>query len=174
MLQPLLRRLSLKKADSGVPTGILPLSALHTAVVLIDVEDPEFDACKNLMMQEFRKRGIRPEVFFFDFRRLDKGERLITSVTNTILRKDLNWYGMPSREKLDWARNLQPDLILSLLPEASFPMEVLVRNSPARFKVGRQQLPGNVFDMVVLDAENEQLSQMKAFRAILDLLETVR
>ena len=174
MLPALLRRYSLKKAASPVPTGILPLGALQSAIVLIDVTAPDFETCKNTVLMELRKRNIRPEVFFFDFRPLDKGERLITSVSNTILRKDLNWYGLPCQEKLDWARNLNPDLFLSLLPEPGFQMEMLVRNSPARFKVGRQQLPGKVFDLVVMDPESGPLTQTQAFQAILNLLETIR
>jgi protein-tyrosine phosphatase len=69
--------------------------------------------------------------------------------------------------------NGEPDLFISLLPNAIYPLEYMARCSRARFKAGRQQLPGNVFDLVVMDPADKTLSQLEAFREIVKMLETV-
>ena len=174
MIKAFLRRWSLRKSASTEPTGLLPLQAVHSAVAFISVEGQDFEACKNDILAFYRNHGIKGSVFFFDFRNIEKGERLITSIATTVLKKDLNWYGQPSPEKTRLMLEGEPDLFISLLPANSYPLEYMVRCSRARFKVGRQQLPGNVFDLVVLDPADNALSQQEAFREIVKLLDTVR
>jgi hypothetical protein len=104
MLEPvkeLLRRHSLKKNASPEPTGFVPLDRIRSAVAFINVEDTSFNECKNILMLFFREHNIKADIFFFDFRKLTEGERLITSITTTILKKDLNWFGKPSKEKVN-------------------------------------------------------------------------
>ena len=173
-LQELFRRYSLRRNASQEPTGLLPVGSVRSAVAFIDVEDTSFDRCKQALMNFFRERGIKFDIFFFDFRKLTQGERLITSITTTVLKKDLNWYGRPSQEKMKLMLEGEPDLFLSLLPQNSFPLEYMARCSRARFKVGRQQLPGGVFDLVVLDPAGKRLSQEEAFRSILTYLERIK
>ena len=168
------RRRSLRRHASTEPTGIVPLRDVRSAVAFIDVEDPSFDQCKNALLLFFRERGIKGEVFFFDFRKLSDGERLITSITTTVLRKDLNWFGKPSREKVDLLLQGEPDLFLSLLPKAGFPLSFMASCSRARFKVGREQLPGDIFDLVVKDAADRPLSQVEAFREIVKFLDKIQ
>ena len=174
MLKELLQRRSLRRDASPEPTGLLPLEKLRSAVAFIDVEDPSFDAAKNALLSFFRERGIKADIFFFDFRRLGKDERLITSINTTVLRRDLNWFGKPSQEKVNLLLSGEPDLFLSLLPSSSYPLEYMAGASKARFKVGRQQLPGNVFDLVALDPPGQIVSQAAACPVIFKLLETIR
>ena len=82
MLDPvknLMRRHYLKKNASDVPTGITPLRDIHSAVAFIDVEDTSFHDCKNRILQFYLDHKMKGEIFFFDFRKLGEGERLITS-----------------------------------------------------------------------------------------------
>jgi len=174
MIKNLLRRWSLRKSASSEPTGLLPLQAVRSAVAFISVEEQDFEACKNDILAFYRTHNIKGSVFFFDFRRIEKGERLITGITTTVLRKDLNWYGQPSPEKTRTMLEGEPDLFISLLPANSYPLEYMARCSKARFKVGRQQLPGNVFDLVVLNPTDKKLSQREALGGIIKLLETVK
>lgn len=168
------RRRSLLRHASAVPTGIVPMAELHSAVVFMDVEDPEFDACKRDIQAFFRHYGIKGEIFFFDFRKISAGERLITSITTTVLRKDLNWFGKPSREKVKLLLNGRPDLFLSLLPGAPFPLAYMATTSDARFKVGREQLAGGTFDLVVKDPSGKALSQREALQAIITYLDKIQ
>lgn len=173
-LKDLFRRYSLRKHASTAPTGICPMGQVHSAVAFIDVQDPEFDACKRDIQAFFRRFNIKGEIFFFDFRKLTAGERLITSITTTVLRKDLNWYGKPSRDKVNLLLSGEPDMFLSLLRCTDFPLAFMAAASHARFKVGREQLPGDVLDLVVKDPSQKPLSQREALREIITLLEKIQ
>lgn len=172
-IKVLLRKNALKRSASHEPTGITPLRRLRSAVVFIDVEDSSFDLCKREIMSFFRDNGIKGEIFFFDFRKLTEGERLITSITNTILRKDLNWYGRPPKEKVDLMLSGEPDLFISLVDNDSFAIEYMTRCSQAHFKIGRRQLPGDVFDLVVSDP-TELHCEAEVFREMAALLRKIK
>jgi hypothetical protein len=174
VLKGLLRRQSLRKCASTEPTGFVPLEDVRSAVAFIDVEDTTFNECKNSLLAFFRENSIKGDIFFFDFRKLDQGERLITSITTTVLKKDLNWFGKPSKEKVDLMLSGEPDLFISLLPVPGFTIEYMAKCSKARFKVGRVQLPGNTYDLVVKDPAGRQLSQAEAFLEIEKLLKRVK
>lgn len=177
MFEPLkyfFRRNALKKGASDVPTSLLKLSEVHTAVAFIDVEDTSWEEAKNGLMNFFRKNSIRGEIFFFDMRKLSEGERLITSITNTILKKDMGWYGKPSKEKLALMLPEEaPDLFISLIGRDDFAVEYLAKCSRARFKIGRSQFSGNVFDLVVTDPEGKMVSETMALKKMLALLDTI-
>lgn len=172
-----LRQNSLKKHGSKIPTDITPIRDIKTAVAFIDVEDTSFDACKNSIMAFYRENGIKGEIFFFDFRKLNETERLITSITNTVLKKDLNFYGRPSKEKVSQMLAAQPDLFISLINKDDFPIHYMASCCEARFKVGRKQLPGDVFDLVVCEQENEEgysLPEAEIFKSIKELMLKVK
>ena len=168
------QRRSLRRNASKVPTGILPLSQIRHAVALVDVEDTSFDQCKNKMLTFFRGHNIHVEIFYLDFRRLGEGERLITSINGTILKKDLNWFGRPNDEKIRLLEMCEPDLLISAIREKDFAFQYIVATSPARFKVGRKQLPGNIFDIVLSEPDDRILSEAEAFENLAKLLEKIR
>jgi len=169
-----IQRRSLRRNASPVETGILPLSRIHRAVALIDVEDTSFDLCKNRLIAFFREHNIHGEIFFLDFRKLGEGERLITSINGTILRKDLNWYGRPSDEKMRLLNEGDPELLISAVREKNFAYEFMVMASHAKFKIGRKQLPGNVFDVILSEKEDHILSEADAFAGMARLMEKMR
>jgi hypothetical protein len=173
MLDPvknLMRRHCLKKNASDVPTGITPLRDIHSAVAFIDVEDTSFHDCKNRILQFYREHQMKGEIFFFDFRKLGEGERLITSITTTILKKDLNWFDKPDNEKVAIMLSGEPDLFISMIPGDSFPLEFMAKCCKARFKIGRKQLPGDTFDMIFTDNPDKPSSQDEVFRKMEQIL----
>lgn len=172
-----LRQNSLKKHGSKVPTGITPIKDIRSAVAFIDVEDTSFDACKNALMTFFREYSIKGEVFFFDFRKLNDTERLITSITNTVLKKDLNFYGKPSKEKVNVMLAAQPDLFISLINKDDYPIQYMASCCEAKYKVGRKQLPGDIFDLVVCEQDSEEgtsLPEAEIFKSIKELMLKVK
>lgn len=173
-IKALFRRHSLKKHASTQPTGFMPISKVRSAVAFIDVEDTSFHECKQKLQNFFRENNIRGDIFFFDFRKLPDGERLITSITGTVLKKDLNWYGRPSDDKIRILLEGEPDMFISLLPKADFPIEFMATCSNARFKAGRFQIPGNVFDLVITDPADRNLNQAEAFDEMEKLLTRIR
>ena len=170
----LLRKQSLKKYASSEPTGFLPLDKIRSAVAFIDVEDTSYDLCKVEIMNFFRSYNIKVDIFFIDFRKLTDGERLITSITTTVLKKDLNWFGRPSREKIDLMLEGNPDLFLSMFPRDEYAVEFMAKCSKARFKIGRFQLPDNTFDLVIKDPAGRAYSEAEAFKEIAAFLRKIR
>ena len=160
------RRRALRKYASPVPTRILPVDQIRTAVAIIDVEDTSFDDCKLALQAFFRENGIKGELYFFDFRKIGSEERLITSITGTVLRRDLNWYGRPKAATAAPMLAAEPDLLISLIKGTDFPVEFMAKCIRARFKIGREQLPGNTFDMVVSEPQDKRVSQEEVFAGI--------
>ena len=169
-----MRKKSLRKMRSDIPTGIMPLGEIHSALALIDVEDTSYDECKLLIQAFFRENNMKGDIFFLDFKKLGDGERLITSITGTILKKDLNWFGRPSREKMDILLGCKTDLFISLLNNTDFPLEIMASASKAKFKIGRRQLPGNIFDMVISDPADKNLSEAESFLAMKSYLNRIQ
>ena len=148
-------RRGVKKDGAKIEASIKPLESSKSAGALIDVEDSSCSSCKNEILSFYRENGIKGDIFFFDFRKLSDTERLITSINTTILRKDLNFYGRPSQEKISLMLEQKPDLFISLVNKDDFPIEYMAKCCEAGFKIGRKQLPGGVFDMVFSGPESE-------------------
>ena len=165
-LKNMLRKRYLKKHASHIPTRITPLERIHSAVAFIDVEDTSFDQCKEDILSFYRENGIKGDIFFFDFRKIGSEERLITSIKTTVLRRDLNWCGKPSQEKIDLMLGSDPDLFISLIDGTDFPIAFMAACSQARFKIGRRQLPGGTFDLVIQDPADKRFSEAEVFANI--------
>ncbi|MBR6211747.1 MAG: hypothetical protein IKQ64_01740 [Bacteroidales bacterium] len=172
-----LRNRALKKHGSQISTNITPLKDIHTAVSFIDVEDTSFDACKNDIMAFYRENGIKGEIFYFDFRKISDSERLITSITNTVLKKDLNFYGKPSKDKLDLMLAAKPDLFISLINKDDYPIRYMATCCEAKFKIGRKQIPGDIFDLVIKEQDGQgvaPLPEEEIFKSIKAFLAKVK
>jgi len=139
---------ALRKFAAAEPTALLPLTDIRTVAVVLDVEDPGFNECKDDMLAFFKPYGIKVDVFFFDFRKLEKDELLLTSIQNTLLRNDLNWYGMPKPGTVIMG-DRSYDLLISMCGKEDFTSHFTAAMMKARFKIGTKELPGNIFDMVV-------------------------
>lgn len=145
------RRRILAKHCSTIPTGLMPLPPYATINVIIDVEEAGYEALKEWIIAWGRRNELKVSIYFFDFRKLDKNELLLTSVTTTIIRNDLNWYGMPSKDKITALINEESDLMISMVNNGDFPIEYLSKCAKAHFKIGRYAFPGDAFDMVISD-----------------------
>ena len=143
MLKELFQRRALRKDASPVPTGLVPLHRIHTAVVLTDSPATGADAFRAF----FRKHGIK-----------------WTVVNVTGVFADLNWFGKPRS-----AKPLEADLFISLVPAQLFTLDYMTASSRACFKVGRYDFP--LFNLVFSDSKD--LSQVDAFREIVNLLEKI-
>lgn len=168
------RKRSLRKHSSTVPTEILPLGKIHSYVAIIDVEEQSFDTCKTAIMNFFRANDIKGCVFFQDFRKIGSEDRLITSIQTTITKKDLDWIGRPSRYKMNVLEEQAPDLFISLVKNPDFAIEYMVRTSKARFKIGRTQIDGDIFDLVISDPTGKEVSQKDCFSVIKSYLTKIQ
>ena len=176
LITNILRRKRLKKYTNDLETGLLPLSQIRTANVVIDVEEPGFDDLKEDIMAWGRSNGIKLNIYFLDFRRLGKDELLLTSITNTILKKELDWIGMPDISKVGPLIYEQSDLFISMVDNHDFPIEFIARCAKARFKIGRHDFEGHPFDMVLTGGETADLRSeaRQIFAAITEFITKIR
>ena len=166
------RRRKIRKYSKAVSGGILPISEISTANIVIDVEESEWDALKEDILSWARSNGIKASFYFFDFRKLGKNELLLTSIQTTVARKDLNWFGMPAYDKVSSLIEDQSDLFISLVDSADFPVDFVSKCSAARFKIGRKAYPGHCFDMVCSGKQTDSLKSgsCQVFAGIVELL----
>ena len=175
-IKDLFRRRKLKKHASDVPTGFLPMSEIYTVNVMIDVEEPGFDALREDILAWGRSIKAKVNIYFFDFRRLGKEELLLTSIQTTILRKELDWTDAPDVKKVANLLEEQSDLFISMIDNGDFPIEFLSKCAKARFKIGRKGFDGHAYDMVVTGGETAELrsDSRKIFAAIKDFLTKIQ
>lgn len=172
-LKSVMRRRVLAKWGSNVPTSITSLSQLHTAVAFLDVSDASYKDAVEELTSFFWANGIQGKFVYFDFRKLDSDSQLLTERQRTVTADDLNWFGCPAREILDMVEQDKPDLLISLLRSSDFAVDFLAKCSRAKFKIGRVQLPGKTFDLVVNDKRNGNLRQVEIFREMLNYFENL-
>jgi hypothetical protein len=151
------RNRKLRKFASDLPTGIIPLTEIKTANVVIDVEEPGFDLLKEDILAWGRANKVKVNIYFFDFRKLGKDELLLTTIDKTLLKSGLDWMKTPNIEKVAPLIEEKSDLFLSMIDNGDFPIEFMSKSARARFKVGRKAFDGHAYDMVVLGASTEDL-----------------
>lgn len=170
------RKKRLAKYASDVTTGLLPLSAISTVNVVIDVEEPDFDKLKDDILAWGKQVGLKVNIYFFDFRKITKDELLLTSIQTTIIKKELDWLGMPELGKIGNLLYEQSDLFISMVDNGDFPIEFLSKCAKARFKIGRCSFAEHSYDMIISGNPTEDLisDSRKIFAAIKDFLTKIK
>lgn len=161
---------------SPIETGFIPLSSVNTANVVIDVEEPGFDELKEDILAWGRITGIKVSLYFFDFRRIGKDELLLTSITNTLLKRELDLIGTPDPNKIAPLLEEQSDLFISMIDNKEFPIQFLAYCTKARFKIGRHGFEGHPYNMIMSGNETADLRSeaRQIFAAITDFLTKVK
>lgn len=171
-----LRIRKIRKFCSQIETSFLPIDEIKTVNAVIDVQETGFDQLKEDILAWGRRKGIKVNVYFFDFRKLKKGEQLMTSIDKTFLRKELSWIGTPSLGKAAPMLMEESDLFLSLIDNGDFPIDFLSKCVKARFKIGRFTYEGDVFDMIFHGGAREELrgDVCRIFEGLTEFLEKIR
>ena len=174
-IKSIFRKRKIGKFISDVPTGLLPMSEIKTVNVVLDVEEPGFDVLREQILDWGRKAGVKLNIYFFDFRKLDKTELLITSIQTTILKKELDWIGTPDLSKVIGLVGEKSDLFISLIDNGDFPIEFVSKCAKARFKIGRRGFPGHVYDLVITGNQTEDLrsDSRRIFEAMTDFINRI-
>lgn len=175
MFEPILRffrKRRLRQHASDIETGFLPFSKIKSVNVVIDVEEPGFDELKEDILAWGRSKGIKVSIYFLDLRRLNKDELLLTSITNTILKKELDWLGTPDLAKIAPMIEEESGLFISMVDSDRFTVDFMARCAKARFKIGRREYDGHPYDMIMSGNETADLrSEAKQiFAAITDFI----
>lgn len=171
-----IRRKRVEKYASDVVTGLIPTSEIRSVNVVVDVEEPGFDQLKDAILAWGRTAGVKLNLYFFDFRRLSKDELLLTSITNTLLKKELDWIGMPDLGKIAPLIDEPSDLFISMIDNGDFPIDFVTRCTKARFKIGRHEYEGHPFNMILSGGETADLRSeaRQIFAAITEFITKIR
>lgn len=172
-IKDIFRKRRLKRDASKVKTGLVPLDEISSYAVFLDPNEASCDAAREAASAYFRSKGIQGSFFYVDLRKIDSTERLITPIETTVTREEINILGIPKREKMEMLSDKNFDLLISLEKDPSFTSEYLVRTSTARFKVGRKQLDGDPFDLVVFDPADKEISQLESFKVMTSCMERI-
>lgn len=174
-IKSIFRKRKIGKFISDVPTGLLPMSEIKTVNVVVDVEEPGFDVLREQILDWGRKAGVKLNIYFFDFRKLDKTELLITSIQTTIIKKELDWIGTPDMSKVIGLLGERSDLFISMIENGDFPIEFISKCAKARFKIGRCGFPGHVYDMVISGSQTADLrsDSCRIFDGIVEYLNKI-
>ena len=170
------RKRRIGKFVSDVPTGLIPMKDISSVNVIMDVEEPGFDLLKEDILSWARQEGLNIDIYFFDFRRLDKEELLITSIQTTIIKKELDWIGTPEISKVMGLLGEKSDLFISLIDNGDFPIDFISKCAKARFKIGRHEYAGHAFDMIISGSETADLrsDSRLIFGAITEFLQKIQ
>ena len=170
------RRRKIRKFASQIETSFLPIEAIATINAVIDVQETGFDQLKEDLLSWGRRKCIKVNVYFFDFRKLKKGEQLLTSIDKTFLRKELSWIGTPSLGKAAPILMEESDLFISLIDNGDFPIDFISKCAKARFKIGRYAYDGDAFDMIFHGGAREELrgDVCRIFEELTEFLEKIR
>lgn len=170
------RKKRLAKYASDVSTGLLPLSAISTVNVVIDVEESDFDKLKDDILAWGKQVGLKVNIYFFDFRKITKDELLMTSIQTTIIKKELDWLGMPELGKIGNLLYEPSDLFISMVNNGDFPIEFVSKCVKSRFKIGRCHFENHAFDMIISGNPTEDLisDSRKIFAAIKEYLTKIK
>jgi hypothetical protein len=170
------RKRRLQKDSSKTPTGLITLDKVSSANFVIDVEEQGFDLLKEDILAWGRSCGIKVNIYFLDFRKIGKQELLLTSIQTTILKKDLNWLGFPSHEKMVGLSSERTDMFVSLVDSDCPAIDYLTKCTDARFKIGRREYEGHAFDMIISGAQTEDLrsDSRLIFKAMLEFISKIK
>lgn len=148
----LVRLLSVRKHRSKVPTMILPLDKIKKAVVFLDYLDGDVDMMEITVRKYFETRNIEVK-------------------TINAKKWDIDIFGRYKfkKEYDNWGE----DLFISLAVYNNFAAEYAAIRSRARFKIGREQVKGQVFDFVLTNPSGSIIRQPEAFEAITEFLDKV-
>lgn len=146
------RRITLRKCASKVPTGLVPLSEIKTVTVYIERNSLDWSVTECKVHRFFEGKGIQVE----------------TVMMNS---HDVDWLGRSRRSQSRKSIEGHEDLLISLLPVNSFALKYCAVSSHAKFKIGREQIRKNVFDLVVSDrtGDDDEGSQIAVFDYITEL-----
>lgn len=77
-----------------------------------------------------------------------------------------------AKKRIKAYRNTQ--VLLSLMPGDDWRLEFVIKRSRARFKIGRTQLLGEPFDLVVSDPDGTSFPQTEVFARMMELVESLK
>ena len=167
---------SLKKRCGSIKTALLPLEEVRNVVLLIDASKADFADAENIFKVFFESQGIN-----FTTYGLDLGKKPLAASQRALLKSDFTKTEKLKDHKIEEINALNSDLFISTIDSDNFRTEYIAACVSARFKVGRRQVRGHYFDLVVKDppengfsSAGDDFNQVAAAKNIVYLLTKIR
>ena len=174
-LKNFFRNRCLKKHANGLETGIIPVSSVRSAAVLINAHSEDFRQAETEVKEYFRQKKISAEIIYLDTSRNKKGMSAISSPESTIYSKDLNWYGKPSKVKCGALLSSNKDIFIELTRSDEFAAMFISTAHPAKFKIGCcSSSVSDPFNIVVAPSKDADAGAVEIFKHIAAILESIR
>lgn len=154
MLKSWFRNLRMKKYSSTLPTGLLPLRKIRSALILLDGTDPGCLKFSERIETFMRAHGIAVSFIYTDLRKIGKDTTVYACGHEVINRCDVDWTGMPDRKGKGRLFSSDVDLFADLTGSDDFTCRFISAVARAGFKIGTVAYPGNPFDLVIADQAN--------------------
>lgn len=169
-LKSALRKRALRRHVSAVPTGIVPLGKVRKVTVFMDAGQEDASGCVKAVREWFGGKGKDLRIYALA---PSKDTPPVDGALN-LRPASLDLLGRVRRSKKVPAVDGEEDLFISLFDGDPFAVEYAAVSSGASFKVGRVQLPGDVYDLVVNAPEGENCTQEAAFAEIVKLMGIIK
>ena len=156
-----------------VPQPVLS-KEVKNVLVLVDVTDLTWKDIRSKALDLFMRRCISGQIVYIYPGKIDKKTILTTPPDQTITQADMSRFGKPVTDKIPLIVNQKPDILINLVQDTCFMMEYIVRVSGARFKIGREEFNPNAYDMLLKDAQDEPLTPMESFCAMIEYLDKMK
>lgn len=155
-LKWLVRKILVHRNKSRKQTRILPLDSIRHAVVLVDAGEDGYESAVDEVNSFFHGEGI---------------DVLVVKAGP----KEIIWPGILSkRVRFSGKEKDGGGLFVNLFGHPGLMSEYESVCSTADFKIGREQLRGDVFDIVVTNPQAAVPSQKEVFVAIEDILKKIK
>lgn len=155
LIKYILRLRTLRENASHIPTKAFPLRNAKSAIVFLDSSAYDHKATADRIKT------------FFELRHID-------SVTIAPGPDDVNWYGKPKDYIRDMLEAGENSIYISLIASNNYTATFCAMKSTARFKIGREQIRGHIFDLLVTGNTENRGSQTEAFNYIIKLIEQIQ
>lgn len=144
-----MRRAQLKKHASTLPTGLVPLRKINSALVIADGTVPDCVECVEKMSAFLKGCGIAVSAIYVDLRRIRKDTPVYVSGDNVLTRSRVNWYGKPKTKRTGHLFPAETGLLVNIRDSGDFTGDFISKTVRAVFKIGICDYPGNPFDLTV-------------------------
>lgn len=173
-IKNIFRRKVIGKTGNDIQTELTPVSNLHSVTVLLDINDAREEGCLDRIRKYFKTSGMSCEIWFLDLNKKHKEGEASPNPERTITKKDLNWFGRPSKDKISKISGDNPELFISLVNNNAFTITFITKSLPAKFKIGRMQLKNRIFDLVIEDSPSGEFTASQAFDEIVKYLTIIK
>lgn len=133
------------------------LSRVKRCIILFDVLDAEFGKCTEIAEDFFRSHGIELKAFYLDMGKHGKDDIITTGVKTTILKRNLNIFGILPQEMIEELVSDPADIYICAANN-TLPVTRCVNGIvPAPFCVGLADYPGSPFFMVFGNSDEDNI-----------------